>query len=177
MDHLVQEVIILIGASLNLIIITRYQESFPQMPSYRFLPQGKDWNVYRAWFQSRGMPAMDIRPSKWDIHQFEISAILVCIPWRADKIKGVSSTFNIHYIYVLISGQGYGTLGIFVPLSGMEIFSNLTMKSRCDQRGLINVRHIAQNDKKSWDCDTILNLPKPTENISNLNIFLHTIVI
>ena len=146
MDHLVQEVIILIG--LNLLIKTRHKESFPQIPSYRGLPQGKDWNVYRAWFQSRGMPAMDICPSKWDIHQFEISAILVCIPWRADKIKGVSSTSHIHYIYVLISGQGHGTLGIFAPLSGMEVFSNLTMKSRCDQRGLINVTHIAQNEKK-----------------------------
>ena len=54
----------------------------------------------------------------------------------------------IRYIYVLISGQGHGTLGIFAPLSGMEVFSNLTMKSRCDQRGLINVTHIAQNEKK-----------------------------
>ena len=80
MDHLVQVVIILIGASLNLIMKTRHKESFPQIPSYRGLPQEKDWNVYRAGFQNRGMPAMDIRPSKWDIHQFEFSAILVCIP-------------------------------------------------------------------------------------------------
>ena len=95
---------------------------------------------------------------------------------RQDQMCFINIAHTLH-TYVLISGQGYGTLGIFVPLSGMEIFSNLTMKSRCDQRGLINVTHIAQNEKKGWDCDTILNLPKPTENISNLNIFLHTIVI
>ena len=89
----------------------------------------------------RGMP-MDIRPSKWDIHQlFEISAILVCIPWRADKTKGVLSTLHIHYTYVLISGQRYGTLlGIFVPLSGMGIFSNFDHDELVISKGF-NQRH------------------------------------